>query len=64
MDDAIGHEVVKSAKDLILRLQYEQMRGGGSLAAVVEEVRLRQEKLEVKMDAVVRALEAIAAKLA
>ena len=62
LDHAIGHEVVKSSKNLILRLQCEQRRDE-SLAAVVEEVSERQRQIEVKMDAVLTALEAIAAKM-
>jgi len=58
----IGREVLKSAKDLILRLRAEDDSSKG-LAAAVEEVMSKQQQLEDKLDSVMRSLEAVVAKL-
>jgi len=54
--------VLKSAKDLILRLQAEDQSSKG-LEAVMEEVRCKQQELEEKLDSVMRSLESVVAKL-
>jgi len=54
--------VLKSAKDLILRLRAEDDSSKG-LAAAVEEVMSKQQQLEDKLDSVMRSLEAVVAKL-
>jgi len=59
----IGREVLRSAKDLILRLRAEDDSSKG-LAAAVEEVMSKQQQLEDKLDAVMRSLESVVAKLA
>jgi len=58
----IGREVLKSAKDLILRLRTED-ESSKSLAAAMEEVRSKQQQLEAKLDSVMRSLESVVAKL-
>merc|ERR1712083_307276 len=57
-----GREVLKSAKDLILRLRTED-ESSKSLAAAMEEVRSKQQQLEAKLDSLMRSLESVVAKL-
>ena len=53
----VGREIVKSAKDLVLKLQQDQGLSGGHIQEQIRCIQVKQENMEVKIDGIISKLD-------